>query len=223
MDDKNLNGVQLPEDKNPSLLGAMKMFIGVAVVLALVVGGWFIFKDSTSTENQQIVSADLVEESESGISFKRPSQWEKVNSSDDDIDVAYTQGGESLDDSDQGMLLSSEDLGINYSELTDEQKDLISDSFQTQFSDPEALQNGSCQKIGNVVSAEKEQDGYDVGFSVEATCEEFSDKNVQATIKMFIGIKDEAIQIVGVLADNGTWEQSSEALDEILASVKPSN
>lgn len=200
----------------------ISIFIAILASMLIAFGGFLLFKDSTVT-GSSILTSDLVDQTDSGFSFKKPKQWEKVETNDQSVDVVYSEGGVDLNESNQGMLLSSENIDVNYNELLDSQKEIISESILEQYSDPKSLENETCQEISNISSNQKEQNGYDTAFIIEATCEKHSGRNLQATFKILIGIKGEQMQITGIVAINQTWEKSGEALNAILDSVQPAS
>ncbi len=213
-------GVELPKQQTSAVSIILKLVAALVVLGAIAFGVLFIFNSSAAVE---VTSEDLVTETEGGITFKRPMQWQKIDPQDVGINYAYTENGNSLGNSNHAMLISRDDLGLNYDELTDAQKTILEESFETQFSSTESLQNGSCTEVGSISNEKREQAGYDFALIVEATCNKFENRAVEATLKLLIGIDNEKFDIVGVSAINETWEKSGAALDEILASVMPAN
>ncbi len=204
-------------NKNKTIIIMIVLFL---LVLIVGISSYAIVFNSNKS---QISSSDLVQENDSGISFLRPSQWQKIDVVTPGIDTAYTDGGGTLENSDQGMLISSNDLGVNYNELQDSQKSQLFTTFKNQYSESKSLENGSCQEVSSVIVTESPQTNFNTSYNVTATCDKFTGRDLKATIKMLIGIKDDKIKLVGIIAKDKVWDKSGPALDEILKSVTSSN
>ena len=192
----------------------------IAVVAALgVLGLTSTFLRDTLYTGSEIQVSDLVDERAEGISFKRPSQWQVAQ--DPEIEIVYTEDGKVLDDADQGLLLTSENLGVDYTALEPEQQEAFAANFQEQFSDASSLEDSGCTEVSSIETKTVEQAGYDTAFMVEAECSQFTGRNVEATLKMLFASDGEDMHIGAVLAINETWDKSQEALDAVIASITP--
>jgi len=204
--------------KKKGMTKGTKIVVAVIIGLFVLGAGGTLLRDTLFSGSSLSVS-DLVDESEEGIDFKRPESWIKVDS--EDADIAYTEDGKNSDDADQGLLITTESLGIDYSTLTDEQKASLGDEFEKQFSNPETLKSGNCEEIGTVTTAEEPKDGYDTSFTVDAECTKFTGRAAQARIKLVVGVAGDDLHLAVVVALSETWDKSGEALDGIIASIRP--
>ena len=200
--------------------GPMKMILMIFFALAVMAAGGYAVYALLIGGGGGIATSDLVDESISGVTFKRPSQWLKVE--DDSADAAFTENGIKVDEADEGELVSTESLGVDYTTLNDEQKKILSDGFAQQFANPESLQDGNCKKVENVNTAEVARENYDTSFTIEATCTELEGSEVNAKIEMIVAIKGDQMHLMALVALQSTWDSSGDALNEILASMNPS-
>lgn len=162
----------------------------------------------------------LVTDTQDGIMFMRPDAWKKATT-DDDF-TYFTEDGVNINEVDLGLLLGSESFGVRYDSLSEEEKQTVKSSFETQFGSIDtSLTDGSCSELKGVSSSEAQREGYDLAFSIEATCSKLKDKETGGTVKIVLGWHDTELHIFGVVADDATWESDGKKLDEIVASAKP--
>ncbi len=192
-----------------------KKLITLAIVLAvaglLVFGMVKVFSDGKVS--------GLVSDSKNKIGFMRPENWQE--SKEEDGLTYYTENGIAEADVSRGMILGVQKLGIRYNSLTEDNKANIRKSFQDEFSSSESFSNDQCSEIGNVQTEELVREGYDLAFKVDADCTKLKNGNTGGTIKMFVGWSDVDLHVVGVVADNPTWNAEGSELDTILTSIKP--
>ncbi len=219
----NTQPAEKPAESKKKNSNVIVRVIIVLVIAAVAAGGYTLIKDATFS-GSNIAVDDLVDETYESIALKRPTGWERVVVEDDGVDIAFSEGGKTLDETDQGIILALEPLGIDYNTLTDAQKELFNSQFESQFSNPTQLQNETCITVENVKAEVVQRDGYDAAYAVEGRCTELKDRPAAtATIKMVIGVDNEDLHIMAVVALDETWEKSSEAMAAIMNSLKPAN
>lgn len=203
------------------LFGKLRVLIIVVVGLVILSGGGLLLKDTLFTGSSIKVS-DLVDDSAEGVSFKRPANWTK--SSETSFDgAAFTEGGKPTDDADQGIMVGGASIGVSYDSLSSAQKDMLFEEFKKQFSDGSLFEDSSCKEVGSVTVTKTQQSNYSDTIRLEATCNKFTNRNIKATFKANVGLKDRDMHMLMIVAIDETWDKSGEALNEILNTFKPAN
>jgi hypothetical protein len=197
----------------------IRIIIAVIVALFFLLGGGFILKDILFT-GSKISSSDLVDDTAGGVSFKRPSSWTKSPESDTSAAV-FTEGGKKTDETDQAMAVLSQSIGTDYESLSDDQRQQVFEAVEEEFSKPSTLEDDTCKEIKDVKVTKASQPNYTDSILIEATCSKFTNRALQAKLKMMLGMKDDNMQIIGIFAVDKTWDKSGDALDEILNTFKP--
>lgn len=199
-------------------------FSKLRIVLAIIVGlgvfsGAGIFVKDTFFTGSVIKTSDLVQETESGVTFKRPKQWAKTDSGAGDFDVAYTEGGLPIDQSDQGVAVVSGSIDLNYDSLTQSEKDVFFQSFKDSFE--KSTTGEKCKNISNLSFEKTSQPNYTDAYVVGYTCDAPTGRNAKGKFVMTIGLKGEKMNAVIVAAIDKTWNKSEAAFNEILNTFKP--
>jgi len=193
------------------------LVVGVIAFIVLFGGALYLLSDKGLSES------DLVVKTKSGVEFKVPDQWQIADNDDDDVVVAYTENGEDpkSEESDQGLIIGIDSLGVDYNSLSEEQKNIVAKSFDEQFSDPSQLENDGCEKIGDIDFDEVNQNGYDVAYLLEAECLELENRDGTSIMKVLIGIDGDTMHLVAVRAVSDAWDKNGKVFDVMLDSVKP--
>ncbi len=218
---QSLKSSFLPGRGKGGALGKLRIVVIVVVALGLLSGVGIFVKDLLFT-GSSISSSDLIEETVSDTTFKHPKQWTKVEEAD--FNAAYTEGGQKLKESDQGMVVASEKIAVNYDSLSQEQQDQFYTQFEKSFNDKQDSLFGSdsgCQEVSDVKVAKGTQKNYTLAIDIGYTCGKFSGRNISGKFKAVLGIKGYNMSIVGIGAIDKTWDKSGAALDEILSTFKP--
>lgn len=191
----------------------------IAIVAAVVVVGVIVLLVQAIFLSGSKIG-NLVADSQDGISFMRPEKWLKAESEDEF--TYFTEEGVPIDNVDLGLLLGSEQFGVSYDSLTEDEQRTVKGSFESQFASLDtSLIDGSCDELDEITSNEVTQEGYDLAFSINATCAKLQGKQTGGTVKIILGWHDEELHIFGVVGDDATWASDGDKLDEIVASVKP--
>lgn len=209
----------VPTKPHGSKIGLLITII-VFALLTFGGAGYYLLKDTLFT-GSKITKDDLVETSESGVTFKHPKDWKKVPSTD--FDVLYTEGGKSSKESDQGVFVSAQDIGFNFDELsdadmTDEVDQQISSFKSAIVSDPT-----DCPKLDGLKVESATKTNYTRAIKIEYNCSGFKNRNTTGHYEFIYGIKGSNFHMVGIAALEDTWTKSGDALNEILVSFKPAN
>ncbi len=183
-------------------------------VAGLVILSGLIFGIMTFLSSDKLT---LIEETESGITYKRPKQWFKVE--EEKADIAYADT-ENKEESKQGMLIAKQPLGANYDSFSDSQKDLFAEGFKKGFSDSSSLESDNCKETKDVSITESDYSSYSTSFIIEAICTESTSLGEDAKIKMLVGVKGSDIQLSAIVATNENWDKNSEVYEEIFSSVE---
>jgi len=196
----------------------MKGLVALAVLVLVVAGGFFIVRGLTDSGRV----GKLVDDSVDDVGFVRPESWLRTERDDGIIFFAEEEGAD-LDKLDLGLLVSKADTGIEYSSLSDTDKETIKTGYETQFSGDSSFGNDACGEVTGTASTEVQREGYDLAFILETTCSELVGKGVGGVVKLLLGWQNSEIHIVGIVANNDIWSSDGAKLDEILASVRPTN
>lgn len=213
---------------------ALPKKIALAVSAALVIA-LLLFGISKLFSGSKIGA--LVPETQDSVAFMRPSKWERVsdenqNSGEGSDSVLgdqtdgltyFTEGGKTINETEvnRGMIVSTQNIGVRYNSLSEENKANIRKSFETEFSGKESFSNEQCEEVNNIQSNELAQDGYDIAFQVTAECNKLKNGKSGGRIKMFVGWTAAELHVVGVVADTPTWDANAKTLNEILSSIRP--
>lgn len=171
-----------------------------------------------SGDDGSIAQSDLTSDSYSGVSFDRPEQWLEK---DYEEGKAFVLEGQEVDKADQGLLVLTQDIGVDYSQLNEAQQQLLSDGFKDELSKPETLEDDGCKSVADFSANTTTQEGYDVAFLVEATCTEFQDSAQEGRLKYIIGISGSQLHGLSVVGLSELWDTSEEALNTVLRSMAP--
>lgn len=191
---------------------------GLVVILILVIVAVVFLGGSGS-----IAVSDLVDDStDSGISFKRPQQWVLNTSADSAAyDAVYTLEGVDFGDADQGMIVASQPLGVDFNSLNSAQKEQFESIVTEGFSDKETFDSPGCEEVGELNNVRANREEYILSYIVSATCLDFEGTGKSAVIEMFIGIAGSDMHMVVVTAFEEVWDNSADAFEAIINSVRP--
>ncbi|MCA9332330.1 hypothetical protein KDA00_00455 [Candidatus Saccharibacteria bacterium] len=208
----NMSSTNLPKE-NFLKSSKLRILIVLVVILVSVTGIGILVKD-TLFSGSKITVSDLVEETSDGVKFKHPKQWSKIE--DKDFDIAYTEGGKKIDDSDQGMGIISESIGVDFESLTDSQKTQLDEALKKQFADPQAFSGDGCEEITKSEINKTEHDNYPLAYRIEVDCGKYTNRNVKGKMVAILGVKGRNMDILAVVAIDKTWDKSGDAFNDIL-------
>lgn len=194
--------------------GKQRIIILAAAVLAIALAVFGIMQLFSSSN-----VGPLIDDTKTGVSFKRPKNW--TFTKEEDGLMYFTKDGQDISKANLGLIVSRQDLGMQFTSLSEDNKVSVKQSFTSGFSSKEAFANDECEEIKSVSSTETTQTGYDLVFRVEAECAKLKGSENGGRVKMFIGWTKNDLHVVGVVADSGTWDADAKKLDAILTSIKP--
>ncbi len=202
----------LPKD---SFFSSKKFRILIVVIIAVFsFTGIGILAKDTLFSGSNIKTSDLVEESANGVNFQRPKQWSKTEGKD--YDVVFTEKGQPIDDSDQGMGVINENIGVDFETLTEDQKQQFNKALEEQFTDPNKFTGDGCDEVNKSEVNKVEHKNYPLAYKIEITCNKITGRNIKGVMVGMLGIKEKNMDIVVIVAVDKTWDKSSEAFNEIL-------
>ncbi len=211
-----------PDTKKPK--GIMsKIKIPLIIIFSLLaLSGAGIFAKDTLFTGSKIKNSDLINEKVDGVSYQRPKQWQKVE--DVDFEAAFSEDGKKMDDTDQGMGVMSENIGGNYNDLPQKDKEAFETELKKGFTNTEALgKDSGCANKSKPTVNKISHANYPLAYKVEITCDKYAGRNVKGVVKAIIAIKDSNMDIVAVGAVDKTWAKSGDALNSILDNFKHEN
>lgn len=206
--------IGLPEKTGKS----KKPYIVASIAVVLAVLGIAGFAALSLLGGGAITESDLVSDSYSGVAFQRPKQWVEAEYEEG---KAYVPEGQKVDSADQGLLVITQDVGVDYGQLNDEQKQLLSDGFKEELSKQEGLQDDGCTEVTDFSAETIEQEGYGIAFLIQATCSQFQGTETEGRLKTVYGVAGSQLHVIGVIGTSDLWDESGEALDATLQSMSP--
>ncbi len=192
----------------------VKIILGIVVALIFSAGSFTLLKD-TLFSGSKIEISDLREESVDGLNFSRPKDWVEID--EPDYVGAFTEGGKPLDEADQAVLVLSQDIGGDFSELTDEEKAEFEKALKDNFANTDTLtEESSCDEVASTKVEKIQHKNFPLAYEIELVCSKFTGRNVAGEFRGVLAIKSDKLDLVSVTAIDKTWDKSGEALQYIL-------
>ena len=202
--------------EKPNKLRQILPRIVVALITLFLIGGGYVLLKDTLFTGSKVSESDLVSETIDDISFSRPKDWGLIEEAG--FKAMYTEDQKAIEEADQAVGVLSESIGVNYDDLSAEEITQVKDYLSETYSEL-SLEGDGCLESTAPTIKEMTQSNYSLAYSIEVECLKYEKRNVQATLKMVVGVRQEKMHGIAVIAINETWQKSGPALQAMLDSL----